>query len=289
MSWINAGAIGTLMEVHNWTNRPVWPQYPEMPTDKPPVPDGFDWDLWLGPEAERAYHPNYTHMVFRGWYDFGGGSMADMGHYSLWTVFNALQLTSPTVVEPHRSHFCDFNGAVPFRVNNDFSFPMASTVRFRYPANGNRGPIDLYWYDGGMRPAIPDELANDNKELPQEGMMFVGDKGKILAGFNIQDPQIISGKKMDKPGSENSDKRNQVQQTSEALPLFVEACKTGKQYPGNFSEAEHITEAINLYAVALRTNKLLKYDAANMKIANVDDANKYLSRTYRQGWEPASV
>ena len=96
MAWINDGAIGTLREVHNWTNRPVWPQYPTIPTDTPPVPEGFDWDLWLGPEAERPYHPNYTHMVFRGWYDFGGGSMADMGHYSLWTVFRALELSGPT-------------------------------------------------------------------------------------------------------------------------------------------------------------------------------------------------
>lgn len=289
MAWINAGAIGTLTEVHNWTNRPVWPQYPELPADKPPVPDGFNWDLWLGPEAERAYHPNYTNMVFRGWYDFGGGSMADMGHYSLWTVFNALQLTSPTVVEPHRSHFCDFNGAVPFRVNNDFSFPMASAVRFSYPANGNRGPVNLYWYDGGMRPSIPDELARDNKELPQEGMMFVGDKGKILAGFNVQNPQIISGQKMEAPGGNNVDRRDQVQLTSAALPLFVDACKSGKQYPGNFSEAEHITEAVNLYAVALRSNKMLKYDAANLSITNAPDVNKYLSREYRKGWDPATI
>ncbi len=289
MAWINGGAIGTLTEVHNWTNRPVWPQYPELPTDKPPVPDGFDWNLWLGPEADRPYSPEYTNMVFRGWYDFGGGSMADMGHYSLWTVFNALQLTSPTSVEPHRSHVCDFNGPVPFRVNNDFSFPMASTVRFRYPANGARGPVDLYWYDGGMRPPVPDELSNNSKDFPEEGMMFVGDKGKILAGFNVQDPQIISGKKMDALTNANSDKRNQVQQTSEALPLFVQACKTGKQYPGNFMEAEHITEAINLYAVALRTNQILKYDAANIKITNVDEANKYLKRDYRQGWDPATI
>ena len=286
MSWINAGAIGTLTEVHNWTNRPVWPQYPELPKDKPEVPAGFDWNLWLGPEADRPYSPDYTHMVFRGWYDFGGGSMADMGHYSLWTVFQALNLTSPTVVEPHRSHVCDFNGAVPFRINNNFSFPMASTVRFRYPANGSRGPVDLFWYDGGMRPAIPEELSNENKELPQEGMMFVGDKGKILAGFNVQNPQIISGKKMDAPANANADSRNQVQQTSEALPKFVEACKTGKQYPGNFLQAEYITEAINLYAASLRTNKLLKYDAANVKITNVDEANKYLKRDYRQGWDP---
>lgn len=289
MAWINSGAIGTLSEIHNWTNRPVWPQYPELPADTPPVPEGFDWDLWLGPEASRAYHPNYTHMVFRGWYDFGGGSMADMGHYSLWTVFNALQLTSPTTIEPHRSHVCGFHAAVPYRINNDFSFPMASSVRFSYPANGKRPAVDLYWYDGGMRPPIPVELLNDNKELPQEGMMFVGDKGKILAGFNVQDPHIISGTKMDQPGKNSNDNRSQVQQTSEALPLFVEACKTGKQYPGNFSEAEHITEAVNLYAVALRTNRLLKYDAASLKITNVPEANTYLSREYRKGWDPASV
>lgn len=289
MGWINAGAIGTLKEVHNWTNRPVWPQYPELPTDKPSVPDGFNWDLWLGPESERAYHPSYTHMVFRGWYDFGGGSMADMGHYSLWTVFKALQLTSPTVVEPHRSHFCDFNGAVPFRVNNDFSFPMASTVRFSYPANGGRGPVDLYWYDGGMRPCLPDELARDNKELPQEGMLFVGDRGKILAGFNVQNPQIISGQKMEAPAADNPSKGDQVKQTSAALPLFVEACKTGKQYPGNFGEAEYLTEAVNLYAASLRANQILRYDAVNHTITNGADANKYLSREYRQGWDPATV
>jgi len=86
MAWIRDGAIGTLREVHNWTNRPVWPQYATLPSDTPAVPPGFDWNLWLGPEADRPYHPHYTHMVFRGWYDFGGGSMADMGHYSLWTV-----------------------------------------------------------------------------------------------------------------------------------------------------------------------------------------------------------
>jgi hypothetical protein len=285
MAWINAGAIGNLTEVHNWTNRPVWPQYPELPKDKPPVPDGFNWDLWLGPEAMRDYSPDYTHMVFRGWYDFGGGSMADMGHYSLWTVFNALNLTSPTVVEPHRSHFCDFNGPIPYRVNNDFSFPMASTVRFKYPANGKRGPVDLYWYDGGMRPEIPEELSNENKQLPEEGMMFVGDKGKILAGFNVQDPQIISGTKMDKAAG-TTDKRNQVQQSAEALPLFVEAVKTKKQYPGNFMEAEHITEAINLYAASLRSNKMLKYDSATRTITNAPEVNKFLDREYRQGWAP---
>jgi hypothetical protein len=289
MAWINAGAIGTLTEVHNWTNRPVWPQYSQLPTDTPPVPDGLDWNLWLGPEADRPYHPNYTNMVFRGWYDFGGGSMADMGHYSLWTVFKALQLTSPTIVEPNLSHVCGMHDPVPFEIENDFSFPTACSVRFKYPANGSRPPIDLIWYDGGMRPPIPMELLNDGKQLPSEGMMFVGDKGKILAGFNVENPQIISGTKMEKTIPDNTNSRNQVQQTSQALPLFVDACKTGKQYPGNFSEAESLTEAVNLYAVALRAKSLLKYDAANRAIVNVTSANKYLSREYRQGWDPATI
>lgn len=289
MAWINAGAIGKLTEVHNWTNRPVWPQYPTLPTEKPPVPDGFNWDLWLGPEADRPYSPDYTHMVFRGWYDFGGGSMADMGHYSLWTVFNALQLTSPTIIEPNLSHVCGMHDPVPFQIKNDFSFPMASSVRFKYPANGSRPPVDLCWYDGGMRPAIPAELIEANKELPAEGMMFVGTEGKILAGFNVQNPQLISGKQSAITNKAAEDKRSQVEQTSAALPKFFDAVKSGKQYPGNFIEAEYITEAVNLYSVALRTGKLLKYDAASLKITNNADANKYLSREYRAGWDPASI
>jgi len=288
MAWINAGEIGTLSEVHNWTNRPVWPQYPTLPTDTPAVPDGFDWDLWLGPEASRPYSPNYTNMVFRGWYDFGGGSMADMGHYSLWTVFNALQLQGPTMVIPHQSHVVGMNGVVPFQIKNDFSFPIASTTRFKYPANGSRPPVDLCWYDGGIQPAIPIELMEQNKELPAEGMMFVGDKGKILAGFNVQNPQLMAGGKI-QSADQKTDKRSQVEQTSQALPLFVEACKSGKQYPGSFREAEFITEAINLYAVAQRTGHLLKYDAASRSITNAPDANKYLSRDYRTGWDPATI
>src|SRR5262245_58371452 len=78
--WIDEGAIGALREIHNWSNRPVWPQYATIPTDTPPIPEGFDWQLWLGPCLDRPYHPHYTHAVFRGWYEFGGGSLADMGH-----------------------------------------------------------------------------------------------------------------------------------------------------------------------------------------------------------------
>jgi hypothetical protein len=292
MAWINDGKIGKLKEVHNWTNRPVWPQFPVLPQDGTPVPDGLNWDLWLGPEATRAYSPEYTNMFFRGWYDFGGGSMADMGHYSLWTVFNALKLTSPEIIEPNLSHFIDMSGVVPHQVKNDFSFPMACSVRFKYPANGDRPPVDLCWYDGGIRPALPAELIENNEELPAEGMMFVGEKGRILAGFNVQNPVLYSKKK--KPVKPDQKVQEAYQSYAHdnmvtALSLFADSCKSNTQYPGSFIEAEGLTEAVNLYAASLRSGHLLKYDAASRQITNVPDANKYLKRDYRAGWDPASI
>jgi len=286
MKWIDEGRIGKLKEVHNWSNRPVWPQYPTLPTDKPEVPKGFDWDLWLGPEASRPYHPYYTNMVFRGWYDFGGGSMADMGHYSLWTVYKALGLESPTIIEPNLSHVCGLRDSTAFQVKNDFSFPMACSVRFKYPAKGSRPAVDLIWYDGGMRPPVPDELYEENKELPAEGMMFVGDKGKILAGFNVDNPRLIPEKQMIGILPEK-----EIAKPAKApgFRLFLDASRNGKQCPGSFTEAMPITEAMNLYAVALRVGRLLKYDASTMQITNVPDANKYLLREYRPGWSPESI
>lgn len=292
MGWIKDGAIGKLREIHNWTNRPVWPQYATLPTDTPPVPKGFDWDLWLGPEAERPYHPHYTHMVFRGWYDFGAGTMADMGHYSLWTVFNALELSGPTTIDPMFSHDCILKDGVSSTVRNDFSFPSASIVRLRYPARGDRPAVDLIWYDGGMKPPTPEELEEDNQEFAPEGMMFVGDKGKILAGFRVENPRLIPERRMRSyQVSEEQPRRRQREpgQTSPGMRQWIAACRGGEQSPGNFKNAWPISEAVNLWAVALRTRRKLRYDAASMQITNVAEANRYLSREYRKGWEPKSI
>jgi hypothetical protein len=285
MSWIKDGAIGTLREVHNWSNRPVWPQYLTLPTDQPPVPQGFDWDLWLGPAVDRPYHPNYTHNVFRGWYDFGGGSIADMGHYSLWVVFRTLKLGAPVSVEARPSGACTITDHVSRKIRNDYSFPLASAVRFKFAAREDMGPLDLFWYDGGMRPRTPEELEEDNKELDAEGMMFVGDKGKILTGFLIEDPRIIPEKKMreyqgPKPPFE-APPRDPLRGPNE----FVAACRGGQRSSADFMHAGPISEAFNLAAVSLRAGRRLEYDAANMKITNVPDANKYLVREYRKGWE----
>jgi hypothetical protein len=292
LNWIKDGSIGTLREIHNWSRRPVWPQYATLPADTPPVPQGFDWNLWLGPEADRPYHPNYTHMVFRGWYDFGGGSMADMGHYSLWSVFNALQLEGPTSIEPILSHQCVMQDNVPYKVKNDFSFPVACSVRFKFPARGQRPSVDLIWHDGGMRPPTPEELDEDRKELAAEGMMFVGDKGKILAGFHGDDPRLIPEKKMsgyqtpEKPAPRRPRDPGEL---SPGMRAWVAACRGGAQSPGSFLNAGPLSDAINLYAVALRTGRRLLYDPAAMKITNIPEANKYLAREYRKGWEPESA
>lgn len=272
---IRDGAIGRLLEIHNWSNRPVWPQYPTLPTETPPVPKDFDWNLWLGPSTDRPYHPNYTHAVFRGWYEFGGGAIADMGHYSLWRVFSEFELDAPVLVESTPSHVCTLKDKVSVKIKNDYSFPMASTIRFKFAARGNRPALDLFWYDGGMRPRTPEELEKENAELSAEGMMFVGDKGKILAGFLGQNPRIISG-----------EKKGDMPVAKQVNVDWVRAFKGGEPTSGSFLLAGPISEAFNLGAVSLRLGgKRLLWDSANMKITNLPDAEKYLTREYRKGWE----
>jgi hypothetical protein len=215
--------------------------------------------------------------------------MADMGYYSLWTVFNALELGSPTSVEPMLSHTCEFADGVPSRVNNDFSFPTASTVRFKYPASARRPAVDLIWYDGGMRPPTPPELEIDRKELPIEGMMFVGSKGKILAGFMLENPRLIPERRMRKHLAAPARQQGQQGGASPAMRQWIAAVRGGPQSPSSFLNAGPISEAVNLYSAALRSGKRLMYDSETRKITNVAEANKYLSREYRKGWDPRSI
>ncbi len=277
---IKEGIIGTLREVHNWTNRPVWPQYTEIPTDTPPVPKGFDWDLWQGPALDRPYHPHYTHTVFRGWYDFGGGSMADMGIYSLWPVFTGLDLGVPQSAEAWATHTCSIVDHVSRPAANDFSYPTGCTIRLRFAARGDVPELDLFWYDGGMKPRLPEEVEAHDVEMPREGILFVGDQGAIMAGFNGQDPRLFAkGKSETLPFEERQTKRG-----GRHSP-WLRACKGGEPSPGSFLNAGPITDAVNLGTVALRAGTKVLFDSENMKITNVADANKYLYREYRQGWE----
>jgi predicted dehydrogenase len=277
---IQDGVIGPLREVHNWTNRPVWPQYTEIPTDRPPVPKGFEWDLWLGPAVDRPYHPHYTHTVFRGWYDFGGGSMADMGIYSLWPVFTALGLDAPVSAEAWATHTCLIEDCVSRTAKNDFSYPTACTIRLEFAARGDRPAVDLFWYDGGMKPRLPREVEAHDVEMDREGILFVGDRGTIMAGFHGQNARLLAkGKSEPLPLEEGQRDRGGRHKP------WLEAVKGGPPSPGSFLNAGSITDAVNLGTVALRAGKKVLFDSENMKITNVPGANRYLVRQYRKGWE----
>ena len=153
--------------------------------------------VWIGtcgwdPRLDRPYHPHYTHTVFRGWYDFGGGSMADMGIYSLWPIFTALELEPPVSAEAWGTHSCSIVDQVSRPTQNDFSYPAACTFHFQFAARGDRPALELFWYDGGMKPRRPEEIEAQDIELPIEGILFVGDQGKILAGFHGQEPRLFA-------------------------------------------------------------------------------------------------
>lgn len=280
---IKEGVIGALREIHNWSNRPVWPQYTQIP-DGAPVPPGLDWDLWLGPSLDRPYSPHYTHATFRGWYEFGGGSMADMGIYSLWPVFTELNLGTPLSADAWATHTNTIEEQVSKRVKNDFAYPAACTIRFKFPARGASPAPELFWYDGGMKPRLPDELEAAGVEWPIEGIMFVGDQGKIFAGFNGQNPQLAAKGKIEPlfPGEAAPARRPGGQ---DRAVIWLPSFKGGPPSPGSFLNASGISDAVTLGTVSLRAGRKVLLDSENMKITNIPEANKYLVREYRKGWE----
>lgn len=282
---VRQGAIGKLREIHNWTNRPVWPQYAGIPKDRPPVPKGLDWDLWLGPAVDRPYHPHYTHTVFRGWYDFGGGSMADMGIYSLWPVFATLGLGVPVSAEAWATHTCAINDFVSRPVRNDFAYPIGCSIRLKFDASGDEPPLDLFWYDGGMKPRLPEEIESQNVEMGREGILFVGDEGSIMGGFHGQNPQRFAGGKREPIDVSGAIPEAQRLNYERRHRLWLDACQGGDPSPGSFPDAGQITDAVNLATVALRAGRKVLFDSDNMKITNVPEANQYLVRQYRPGWE----
>ena len=286
-AWITAGVIGHVREVHNWTNRPFWPQgMQEYHTSGPPVPAGFNWTLWQGPEPDRPYHPSYTFAVYRGWYAYGTGCLGDMGHYSLWQPYRILQLGVPECVEarPNNDAFVGDNHVSEGGHVSLVAFPKASTVRWRHPATGERPSVDTFWYDGGMKPQTPEELYEDNEDLADEGMLFVGDKGKILCDFRANKPRLIPKR------------RQRAFEGSVAAPDFdprqaedewVNAIKQGTKSKGSFEQVAPLAEAVTLAAIALRVPyKRLLWDAQKMAFTNSDEANALIRREqYRDGWE----
>ena len=173
---------------------------------------------------------------------------------------------------------CALQNNVSVGVKNDVAFPLSCIIRFKFDAQAELPPFDLFWYDGGMKPVTPDEYIEAGKSLEREGMMFVGDKGKIIGGFRGEKPVLYSENKIQTESVPESSGQN-------SNDVWINAFKNNTQSPGSFIYAGPVTETILLGAVALRSGKKIEYDAVNMKITNIPEANKYLVREYRKGWE----
>jgi predicted dehydrogenase len=236
----------------------------------------------------RPYHPHYTHTVFRGWYEFGGGTMADMGIYSLWPVLTTLGLDAPLSAEAWATHTCSIVDHISGPAKNDFSYPAACTFRFQFAAQRDLPAVELFWYDGGMKPRLPAEIEAHHVSMPKEGILFLGDQGAIMAGFNGQKPQRFAQGKSEPLWQEDAasqDAKRVERELDARHKPWVQACKGGEPSPGSFLNAGSISDTVNLGTVALRAGTKVQFDSQNMKITNAAAANQYLVRQYRKGWE----
>jgi predicted dehydrogenase len=275
--WLWDGAIGPVREVHAWSDRPThngqlfWAQGVDRPKDTPPVPSTLNWDLWLGPAPYRPYHPAYVPFRWRGWWDFGSGGLGDMGIHNLAPVFSALKLTAPTSVHSSSTLF------------NNETLPLASTVHYDFPARGDMPPVKLNWYDGGILPPRPDELEDQRRLSREDGLIFVGDKGKMyVEGWGGNSPRLIPESKMKAYKRPLETLLRSIGHHKE----WIQACKTGSSTRSNFDFAGPLTEAVLLGTVSVRMGgRKLIWDSENLKVTNVPEANQYLHYRYREEWK----
>jgi predicted dehydrogenase len=275
--WIWDGAIGKVTEVDAWCSLSYYPfghewwssKWSRRPKETPPVPATLDWDLWLGPAPERPYHPAYHPGVWRCWWDFGCGMMGDRGAHTLDPVFWALKLGHPTSVE-----------ATSLDLNPD-THPVASIVTYQFPARGDLPPVKLTWYDG-LRPPRPAELEDGRRMGNTEGgSLFKGSEGKLVAGVYGEDPRLIPESRM--KAYKTPDKTIPRVEGSHEMD-WVRACKSGGRAGADFEYSGLLTEVCLLGNVARRVDARIEWDAENMKVTNLPEANKYIRTQYREGW-----
>jgi len=300
-TWIQAGTIGSVHTVHVWTNRPVWPSGVSLPTGKFDTPKELDWDLWLGTAPYRDYNPAYHPAIWRGWTDFGTGSLGDMGCHFVDVPYRALKLGYPTAVE------CSVTSVYTGFFQESFykgSFPPSSKIHLQFPARANLAPVELIWYDGGIKPKRPVELLPDEEMGEWDGgIIFEGTKGKLMAGLFGRNPTLLPTRKM-KEIKLPPAKQPSVPRTEEGHQTqWVNACKKGfGTYTSSaFSNAGPLTETVLMGNLAVlsynysETNtkgqrsfpgrKKLLWDGPNMKISNFEPANQFVKRNYRDGWK----
>ncbi len=266
--WIWDGAIGPVREVHAWSHTGGWAGgLKARPAETPPVPDDLDWELWLGPAPYRPYHPAYVPYNWRGWWDFGTGAIGDMGCHNIDPAFWALKLKYPLTVEASSTGV------------NPETTPEGSIVHFTFPERGEMPPLKLTWYDGGLYPPRPEELPPGQK-LDANGILFIGEKGKLLCGGWSRGPRLLPESRM----REYKEPPPKIPRAPAHERAWVEACKGGPPASSNFDYSAPLTELVLLGNVALRTGEKLYWDGPTMRATNCPEADRYIRAQYRSGW-----
>jgi predicted dehydrogenase len=255
-------------------------------------PDGLRWDLYLGPVAEDIpYHPVYHPFTWRGWVDFGVGALGDMGAHLIDQTYWALELTQPTSVEATSSLWGTETvpppaGSPPDTrpTSKQVSYPMATTVHYNFPANGKRPAVKLFWYDGGLFPPRPQHLPDEVQLVSEGGALLIGDKGLLVHETYGDNPRLF-------PVSV-AEAGTAIPRTIERIPErhevnWVRACKGETTASAPFEYSASLNETMLLGIAALRAGqgRKLYYDAEAMQFTNGADANQFLTREYRRGWE----
>ncbi len=287
---IQSGVIGKPLELHVWSNRPVWPQGLERPTGEDTVPENLDWDLWLGPAAMRPYKKNYCPFNWRGWFDFGTGALGDMACHTVNMPFRALKLGFPNVVE--------LEMASKFFPE---TFPKTSRIRFEFPEREGLPPIKFWWYDGNpgdpLKPLRPDaevskEIITMMGKLPGSGALIVGDKGKIFSpdDYGAQFYLALKGQDDFVAGDKHEACKDiplTIPRSPGHMQEWFRMMKEGTPAYSNFDVAAYLTEIILLGCIALRMGEgnRMEWDGPNMMSPNLPDAAKFVSRNNRAGWE----
>ena len=258
---VRAGALGTVKEVHVWTNRPIWPQGIDMPA-RAEAPAHVKWDLFLGPAKERPYANDIHPFKWRGFWDFGTGALGDMACHTLNLAFMALDLRDPTSVEAESSG------------HNKITYPKWSIIRYTFPARGQRAALALTWYDGGQRPAK--ELL-DGQEPGGSGSLIIGEKGKLYAGGDNGGGYKLLG--------DVTEPKVEFPQSPGHFAEFVRAIKEGKPAMSNFPDyAGPLTETVLLGNLAVWAGQKVEWDAKNLKAVNNKEVEPIIKGEYRKGW-----